>query len=75
MIHPPLSQCSQEIGRNDTKSFSTVDRLYKHWNPPTSEWPGNDQSERILRSAVITNTKDYLLTMSACQLQVRVHPK
>ena len=45
MIHPPISQCSQPIGQVATKTFSPVGRLYKHWNPPTSAWPGNNYSE------------------------------
>ena len=74
MIHPPITQCAFPVGQSFTKSFTPVGRLYKHWDPPTTMWPGNEFSQVISRALVVRDTERYLVTLSYCQLQVRVHP-
>lgn len=64
MIHPPTTQCQQEIGRNLTKTFTVSDRLYRQ-----------SYSPYIWRNAVIENGEKFLLTVSDCRVETRLHPE
>ena len=74
MIHPPISQCSLPIGQVPSKNFTPIGRVYKHWNPPSSSWPGNSYSHIPQRFLVVRNIQRYLVTYSYCQIQIRLHP-
>ena len=75
MIHPPASQCNEPIGQQATKSFTTIDRLYKHWDSPPYEYPGSNIHSSNVKSLVVRSDKKYLITWSVCQLQIREHPR